>query len=144
MSVLSNIFSKGAKEIVDSAGNLIDNISTSDAEKLSAKNELSNIVFTSLGKLQDIQREIIVTEASGNWLQRSWRPIVMLAFAGIVILGAFIEIPYLSDNSKFWSLLEIGMGGYVIGRSAEKVTESVTNNIDLSSLKKKYRKDNYK
>lgn len=144
MSVLSNIFSKGAKEIVDSAGNLIDNISTSDEEKLSAKNELSNIVFTSLGKLQDIQREIIMTEASGNWLQRSWRPIVMLAFAGIVILGAFIKIPYLSDNSKFWSLLEIGMGGYVIGRSAEKVTESVTNNIDLSSLKKKDRKENYK
>ena len=61
-------------------------------------------------------------EAQGNWLQRSWRPIIMLVFATIVLIGTFFDLPILSDTSRFWDLLEIGIGGYVIGRSAEKIT----------------------
>ena len=65
---------------------------------------------------------IIQAEAQGNWLQRSWRPIIMLVFATIVLIGTFFDLPILSDTSRFWDLLEIGIGGYVIGRSAEKIT----------------------
>ncbi len=60
-----------------------------------------------------------------HWLQKSWRPIVMLAFTFIVLLGAFIPIPLLENTSEFWNLLEIGLGGYVIGRSIEKVTGKI-------------------
>lgn len=143
MSFLSKIFSKGAKDIIDSSGNVIDKISTSDQEKMNAKNELSNIVFDSLNNLQNAQKDIILSETKGNWLQRSWRPMVMLTFTALIVLGAFIEIPYLENNSKFWILLEIGLGGYVIGRSVEKVSENVTKNSDISFLRKKDRKDIY-
>ena len=143
MSFLSKIFSKGAKDIIDSSGNVIDKISTSDQEKMNAKNELSNIVFDSLNTLQNAQKEIILSETKGNWLQRSWRPLVMLTFTLLIVLGAFIEIPYLENNSRFWTLLEIGLGGYVIGRSVEKVSENVTKNSDISFLRKKDRKDIY-
>ena len=68
------------------------------------------------------QATIIEAEARGNWLQRSWRPVIMLVFATIVLTGTFCELPILSDTSRFWDLLEIGIGGYVIGRSAEKIT----------------------
>ena len=143
MSIFTTLFKNGAKEVIDSASGLIDGLTTTDSEKATAKEKLSEIVFSALDKLQTMQKEVILAEASGNWLQRSWRPIVMLAFSAIVILGAFIEIPYLSDDSEFWALLKIGMGGYVIGRSAEKIGENVTKNIDLSALKKKDRKEKF-
>ena len=91
-----------------------------------------------MGVLQNVIREIgdivnrlsvsskaVGEEARGNWLQRSWRPIVMLAFALVILSGMFMESTLLSDSSRLWDLLEIGLGGYVIGRSGEKVTESL-------------------
>ena len=141
MSFLTNLFSKGAKELLDSGGKLIDGITTSDQEKLNAKAELSKIVLTSLNSLQNAQRDVILAESRGNWLQRSWRPLVMLLFASIVVIGAFTTIPYLTDNSPFWGLLKLGLGGYIIGRSTEKITDKVTTNMDLTFLRKKDRKD---
>jgi hypothetical protein len=77
-----------------------------------------------------MQTEIIVTEAKGNWLQRSWRPMLMLAFGFIVIYVKFLApvfnltIPEL--EIEFWELLKIGIGGYVVGRSAEKISKNIT------------------
>ena len=54
----------------------------------------------------------------------------MLAFGFIVIYVKFIgplfglAIPELEN--EFWELLKIGIGGYVVGRSAEKIAKSVT------------------
>lgn len=67
----------------------------------------------------------------------------MLAFASIVVYNNFIAPAFNLPNSvlqpQFWSLLEIGIGGYVIGRSVEKITDKVTDKIDLSFMKKKNR-----
>jgi len=52
----------------------------------------------------------------------------MLAFGFIVIYVKFIgplfdlTIPELED--EFWNLLQIGIGGYVIGRTGEKMMSS--------------------
>jgi len=141
MSFISKLFSKGATDLIDSTGKVIDNLSTSDQEKSQAKQQLTEVVLNSLNTLQEAQKEIILAEAGGNWLQRSWRPLVMLAFASIVIIGAFTTISYLSDTSPFWELLKLGMGGYVIGRTAEKISDNITKNADITFLKKKDRKD---
>ncbi len=53
----------------------------------------------------------------------------MLAFAAVVILGVFIDIPLLNNNSPFWELLQLGMGGYVIGRSAEKISSNIIDKL---------------
>lgn len=153
MNVLSQIFSSGAKNIIDSAGGLIDKITTSDEEKLNAKNELAEIVTKSMSSLQQAQKEIIAGEVSGNWQQRSWRPIIMLSFGFIVIYAYFIEPAFINPNEaeqiaskispKFWDLLEIGFGGYIIGRSAEKITGSLTKNSDISFFRKKDRKNTF-
>ena len=145
MSFLSGIFGKSAKELIDGAGNIIDKIATDDEEKLKAKSELTNIVLTSLNTMQNAQRDVILAEAKGSWLQRSWRPILMLCFGFIVIYAKFLgpvfgtEVPTLDDN--FWTLLEIGIGGYIIGRSVEKVARDVTQNSDITFLRKRDRKD---
>jgi len=78
-----------------------------------------------------MQTEIIVAEAKGNWIQRSWRPILMLAFGFIVIYVKFLAplfdltIPELEN--EFWNLLQIGIGGYVIGRTGEKMMKSYSD-----------------
>ncbi|UII31352.1 holin family protein [Fulvivirga ulvae] len=151
MSFLSKIFSGGAKEILAESGKLIDTIDSSDEEKSRAKNELSSIVFGALNGIQDAQQKIIVSETTGTWLQRSWRPLVMLCFTFIVVYAYFIQPAFLPGSvdveavipEKFWNLLELGLGGYVIGRSVEKVAGTVTKNVDLPYLRKKDRKDVY-
>lgn len=108
----------------------LDNLFTSKEEKIKAENVIKQILIEKQLELQKMQTEIIVTEAKGNWLQRSWRPILMLAFGFIVIYVKFIaplfdlKIPELEN--EFWNLLQLGIGGYVVGRSAEKISKNIT------------------
>ena len=52
-----------------------------------------------------------------------WRPILMLTF-GLLIVARWLgwSAPGISEAEalKLWNIVEIGLGGYVIGRSAEK------------------------
>jgi hypothetical protein len=67
---------------------------------------------------------IITAEAQGeSWLQRNWRPVTMLSFVGLI--GAHwlgFTAPNLSEAQivGLLDIVKIGLGGYVIGRSAEK------------------------
>lgn len=147
LEILNKLFSSGANKILKTGGSIIDNLTTSDSEKSNAKKELTEVVLNSLNNLQNAQKEIILAEAKGSWLQRSWRPIVMLSFAFIVVYAYFIEPAFLnavkpineSLNENFWALLKLGLGGYVVGRSAEKIATTVTKNIDIPFIKKKNR-----
>ena len=76
-------------------------------------------------RVMEARAAVLVEEARGSWLQRSWRPLVMLTFAVIVLVGTFVSLPILDDTSRFWDLLEIGLGGYVVGRSGEKMATAI-------------------
>tara|TARA_R100001460_G_scaffold62594_1_gene102772 strand:+ start:347 stop:754 length:408 start_codon:yes stop_codon:yes gene_type:complete len=119
-------------DVIKPVGKIIDDVHTSEEEKAKLKNEL----FVLQAKLQvevleyektllSKQAQIITAEAQGNsWLQRSWRPITMLTFLVLVCLDAFGWLAFrLSDQA--WVLLQIGLGGYVIGRSGEKIAKPV-------------------
>ncbi len=114
----------GGSVVKDLLGGL-DKLFTSKEEKIKAENVIKQILIEKELELQKMQTEIIVAEAKGNWLQRSWRPILMLSFGFIVIYVKFVgplfdlRIPVLED--EFWTLLQIGIGGYVIGRTGEKM-----------------------
>ena len=108
MGVLQNVI----REI----GDIVNRLSVSSKEKQKIREEIQSLVYR-------YKSELVREEARGNWLQRSWRPIVMLAFALVILSGMFMESTLLSDSSRLWDLLEIGLGGYVIGRSGEKVTD---------------------
>ena len=108
----------------------LDKLFTSKEEKIKAENVIKQILIEKQLELQKMQTEIIVTEAKGNWLRRSWRPILMLTFGFIVIYVKFIA-PLFNLTTpeleiEFWDLLKIGIGGYVVGRSAEKISKNVT------------------
>ncbi len=119
-------------DVIKPAANLVDDLSTSKEEKLILRNELKTIQNTLNEKLLNYESELIQTKASliksettGNWLQRNWRPIIMLLFGFIIIYEYFFaslfSLPKSELPSDFWELLKLGMGGYVIGRSAEKI-----------------------
>ena len=72
--------------------------------------------------------KIIVAEASGEcWLQRNWRPMLMLWFAGL--LGAH-WLGFTPDNLgeetilKLLDIVQVGIGGYVLGSYNEKMVKA--------------------
>lgn len=142
MSILSKIFSSGAKEIVSGVGSVVDNLTVTDDEKSRAKKELTEVVMSNMNRLAETQGEVIKTEMKGGWLQRSWRPIVMLAFTGLLFARwfGFTDNVDSALELKLMEIIQFGLGGYVIGRSAEKIAGTVTANIDMPFLKKKDRK----
>ena len=108
----------------------LDNLFTSKEEKIQAENVIKQILLQKQLELQKMQTDIIIAEAKGNWLQRSWRPILMLSFGFIVIyvkfIGPLFGLPIPELELEFWELLKIGIGGYVVGRSAEKIANNIT------------------
>ncbi len=69
-------------------------------------------------------------QSDESWMQRSWRPILMLVITAI-LANHFLLLPLLhlffgvNDiiplPPELYTLLNIGVGGYVVGRSGEKI-----------------------
>ena len=68
---------------------------------------------------------IIIAEAQGHsWLQRNWRPMMMVWFAGLIgahWLGLTPDDLPEPVVLKLFDIVQLGIGGYVVGRSAEKL-----------------------
>jgi len=126
---MKKVFDFITGDIIKSVGKVIDDLFTSDEERIEAKNKVFEILKEKELELRKMQTEVIVTEAQGNWLQRSWRPILMLGFGFIVMYNKFFApafgLPNAELEGEFWNLLQLGVGGYVIGRSAEKIAKDV-------------------
>ena len=111
--------------IVSAVGELVDRLTLPAREKKQLETDLLRVFMEWEQRVMEARTAVLVEEARGNWLQRSWRPLVMLIFALIVLVGTFTSLPILSDTSRFWDLLEIGLGGYVVGRGGEKMAAAV-------------------
>jgi len=79
------------------------------------------------------QSDIVKTEAaSTHWLAANWRPLTMLTFTGLIVARWFgWAAPNLGDQEymKLWDIVQLGLGGYVIGRSVEKVAGPIADAI---------------
>ena len=73
--------------------------------------------------------KIIQTEASStHWLAANWRPLTMITFTALIVARWMGWVaPNLSEAEylKLWSIIEFGLGGYVVGRSVEKVAPAI-------------------
>lgn len=131
--------------LIGGVGKIIDDVHTSDEEKLKAKTALltiqSDLSKSSLDYEATIIKEkaSIVREeaASQSWLARNWRPLTMLTFVVLVVLH---WIGYTSSNIsenealELFGLIKIGLGGYVVARTTEKILPAV-----VQAMKKKER-----
>lgn len=92
-------------------------------------NELTGKVTSFLTDWMNAQRDVIVAEAKGeSWLQRNWRPLVMLNFTVLITAYFFgFVAPNITENVllAIFDILEIGIGGYVLGRSGEKIASTL-------------------
>jgi len=118
--------------LIKPVSDLIGDLHTSDAERAALVNELAKIenevgakVLKFESQLLQAKSDIIVAEAKGaGVLQRSWRPITMLTFLVLVVCDSFGLLAF-RLAPEAWLLLQLGLGGYVVGRSAEKVAPSI-------------------
>lgn len=114
-------------------GKLIDRLWPDEAQRAQA--QVALLEMAQRGELADLtaRAEIVKTEAaSEHWLAANWRPILMLTFGGLIVARWFgWAAPNLSESEylKLWSIVELGLGGYVIGRSVEKIVPSVADAI---------------
>jgi len=97
---------------------------------------LMQMDYSSFDKEIEARARIITAEAQGSWIQRSWRPILMLTIIAIVA-NNYLIFPYmdllgykatmLALPDRLWGLMEIGVGGYIVGRSGEKIVTKWKN-----------------
>lgn len=137
MGILSFISS-----IFKPAADLIDDLHTSEEEKLTLKREILKLENEVTLKAMELEKQLVEANASNikaeatghSWLQRNWRPITMLTFLVLVVFDSFgwLANPLAKEA---WTLLQIGLGGYVAGRSIEKIVPNVMGGRSSDSAK---------
>ena len=104
----------------------IDKTIENKAEAEKIKQNIQQQLLSGQLKELEAQASIITAEAKGGWLQRNWRPLLMLTFAGLVVAHWFgytaPNIPESVQNSLL-NIVLVGMGGYIVGRSGEKIMD---------------------
>lgn len=114
-------------------GDVIKRVVPDMDKRLEVEREVKLALLEHTDSLERIRGEIVLEEAkSGHWLTATWRPLLMLVVIAIIacnylifpIIGIFypamitLELPV-----ELWNLLTIGVGGYVVGRSGEKMID---------------------
>ena len=128
MSILSNIFSGGASDLVKGVGGIIDNLHTSKEEKLAAELKIKQLISD-----YEVEMEKNITSRweadlkSDSWLSKNVRPLVLIFLIVCTMLLIFIDAGALNFEvkSSWVDLLQLVLitviGAYFGGRSLEKV-----------------------
>jgi hypothetical protein len=106
--------------------------------------ELESSLVTHLGKSLELEQGVVLAEIkSENWLTANWRPILMCVFMGFLIFVGLVlpmadlavgrSIPYnprwTALPEGFWQFLSVGVGGYIGGRSLEKIAQQAIGTV---------------
>lgn len=124
--------------IAQIGGKIIDRLWPDPEQAAKAKIELFKLqqsgelaMLAADTDLRKAAADIIQSEAkSESWLTRTWRPITMLTFTTLIVARWMgFAAPNLSEAEylKLWDIVELGLGGYVVGRSVEKALPGVLN-----------------
>lgn len=112
-------------------GKVVGNLFPDPEQKAKAEKEMMTQLLTHQAEIESAAAKIINTEAaSQHWLAANWRPLTMLVFVGLIVARWFgWAAPNLASEEyiKLWSIVEFGLGGYVVGRSVEKITPSIAD-----------------
>ena len=135
MSILTNLFSGGAAELVKGVGGVIDNLHTSKEEKLAAETKIKEMIAN-----YEVQMEQQISDRwnadmnSDSWLSKNVRPLVLIFLVVCTVLMIFIDAGTISFTveEKWTDLLQLVLitviGAYFGGRSAEKIKNGTTIN----------------
>ena len=113
------------KPILNLVNTVVDKVVKDQDQAERLKSELAIAVINQMDNELKAAKDVIVAEAQGeSWLQRNWRPLTMLSFVTLIAahwLG--FTAPNLSEPQilALMDIVQVGIGGYVVGRSVEKV-----------------------
>ena len=118
-------------QLISAGLSIIDKVIPDPVAKAEAQRKLIELQQSGELKQLEAQMSVVTAEAkSEHWLTSTWRPITMLTFVAI-IANNYIIYPYLSlfwsaapvleVPDQLWSLLNIGIGGYILSRGGEKM-----------------------
>ncbi len=142
MSWFRGIIESGVDKVVDSVADGLDNLFTSDEERMKVQAILDQIrvslkseLIQAFIKVSKFKADIIIAETKGeSWLQRNWRPATMMLFAYIIaneyVIAPYVEVLFNVDlkpkvlDPRMWDLLALGMGGYISALGIKKVVDS--------------------
>ena len=127
MSILTNLFSGGAADLVKGVGGVIDNLHTSKEEKLAAEAKIKALIAEHEAKMeQNITDRWSADMNSDSWLSKNVRPLVLVFLVVSTVLMIFIDAGTINFNveAKWTDLLQLVLitviGAYFGGRSLEK------------------------
>ena len=127
MSILNKIFSKGAKELVEGVGGVLDNLTTTKEEKLEAQHKIQKLVSDYETKMeQNITDRWKADMNSDSWLSKNVRPLVLIFLVVSTVLMIFIDAGTIAFEveAKWTDLLQLVLitviGAYFGGRTMEK------------------------
>ena len=105
---------------------IVDDVVEDKDEANRLKFEIQRQLIENKSSELEAAAKIVLAEAQGGWLQRNWRPLLMVTFAGLVVAHWFgftaPDIPETVQNSLL-NIVMVGVGGYVVGRSGEKIAD---------------------
>ena len=113
-----------AGDLIDSIGDAADGLFTSEEERKRAKLAIKSRLLEHKEKLATERAKTVRSETSGHWYQRAWRPFTMVVFVGVIVAHWFgVAGTHLDPAIQEWlyKVIQLGLGGYVFGRSAGKI-----------------------
>jgi len=128
MSIITNLLSGGASDLIKSVGGVVDNLTTSKEEKLEAERKIKELIAN-----HEIEMEKNITSRweadlkSDSWLSKNVRPMTLIFLIVCTMLLIFIDAGAINFNVKdsYVDLLQLVLitviGAYFGGRSLEKV-----------------------
>ena len=126
--MLGGLFSGGAADLVKNVGGVIDDLHTSEEEKLEAEQKIKELIAN-----YEVEMEKNITSRweadlkSDSWLSKNVRPMVLIFLIVCTMLLIFIDAGAIKFNVKdsYIDLLQLVLitviGAYFGGRSFEKV-----------------------
>ena len=127
MSILGKMFSGGAADLINSVGDVVDNLHTSKEEKLAAQHKIKKLVAN-----YEVEMEKNISDRwkadmnSDSWLSKNVRPMILIFLVVSTVLMIFIDAGTIqfTVEQKWTDLLQLVLitviGAYFGGRSFEK------------------------
>ena len=123
-------------------GDVIKRVLPEDKDKRAdIEREINMALLGNSAAIEQAAASVILAESkSEHWITATWRPILMLTITAIVgwnfLVAPLIELAVLLSTNdqvplsiplpeQLWNLLMIGVGGYVVGRSGEKIAKNL-------------------
>ena len=127
MSIINKLFSGGASKLVESVGGVLDNVITTDEEKLEAKRKLKEVILSHEAEMErNITDRWSADMNSDSWLSKNVRPMTLIFLVVSTVLMIFIDAGTIqfTVEEKWTDLLQLVLitviGAYFGGRTMEK------------------------